>query len=451
MAGGPSLSSLLTRRLALIALAVALVNLAAVALRYASLPDELSRSALQRMQDRIAGDLRSAPLGQATPALSARFGRYPDDYAVIVLDANGNAVEAVNALLLPAEPPWPSAARHVDATLEVEDRVLRVSARDVEHPAGRLRVVVAMAEDPAGWKLGALLDELATHVGLPLVPVILLLIGANAALVQRAMRPVLAAADWARSLRPGVSNPPLPAQEQMPEEISTLAEALERMTERLDAALSAERRRSAEAAHALRTPLAALTARLDALPPGLESEVLRSDVRQLARTVQQLLSAASAEVAAPGQAEIDLAEVAGEVLARLAPFAHAQGAELALETASEPAVARVNPAAVELALVNLVENAVLHGGDQVTLVTGPGPQLRVIDNGPGLPPGEEEALFEPFKRGANARTGGTGLGLAIVRRAMTSQGGSVTAGTRPGGGAEVLIRFPGEPGRSIGN
>jgi two-component system OmpR family sensor kinase len=437
-----SLSTLLTRRLALIALGLALVNLTAVALRYASLPDELARSALQRQLDRAAEDVQHSPgPSQLSAKLRADFQTHPQDYAFAVVDARGEQIEAMNPELLPADLQWLHRSESVDATVELDGRSLRISARAIDHPRGAVRVIVVMAGDPAHWKLRALLDELATHVALPLVPVVLLLIGANAALVRRAMQPVTAAAAWARGLRPGAHNPAPPSHAAQPDEIRDLVDALARALQRLEGALSAERQRSAEAAHALRTPLAVLTARLDALPPGPTEDALRRDVRQLRRSVQQLLSVATAEAAAPGDELIDLADVAHAVVVALAPFAHAQGAALELQVHAESAQVRADPASVELALTNLVENAVLHGGGTVLVTVGPGPQLRVSDEGRGLPAGQEAAIFEPFRRGPDAAAGGAGLGLAIVRRAMASQEGAVSACNRAQGGAEFRLTF----------
>ena len=447
-----SLSALLTRRLAWIALALALVNLAAVALRYAGQPSELARSALHHQLERLVDGLgRDGASARVDPTVRRVFEAHPGAYAFVVIDARGQVLDAANPGLLPIDARWLQSGTTVDATVDRDGRPLRISAMAVERHGGRLRVAVGMAADPARWTLRALLDELATHVALPMVPVVLLLIGANAALVRRAMRPLARAAEWARGLRPGVPNPAPPVDGPVPDEIRDLVEALGRAMERIDAGLSAERRRSAEAAHALRTPLAVLAARLDALPPGPLRESLRVELRQLTRTVQQLLSAAAAETTAPGGQEVDLAAIAGAVVAQLAPFAHAHGAELSLNADARGARGCADPASVELALANLVENAILHGGKTIEVDAGPGPRLRVRDDGPGLPPGEEAAIFEPFRRGPKAAAGGAGLGLAIVQRAMASQGAVVTARSIPDGGAEFVLEFragPVDPART---
>ena len=140
-----SLSTLLTRRLALIALGLALVNLTAVALRYASLPDELARSALQRQLDRAAEDVQHSPgPSQLSAKLRADFQTHPQDYAFAVVDARGEQIEAVNPELLPADLQWLHRSETVNATVELDGRSLRISARAIEHADGPLRVIVVM-------------------------------------------------------------------------------------------------------------------------------------------------------------------------------------------------------------------------------------------------------------------------------------------------------------------
>lgn len=437
-----SLSRVLTRRLAVIALAAAAINLVAVAVRYVGMPAELARSALQREARALHAALDpDHPELQVPATWRADFRAHPQDYAYAIVDAQGTIIDSENRHWLPDLPSFATTLRTLDLEQAQDRRTLRLSVLAATHRGAQVHVVVAMAGDPAHWKLRALIDELVSHVALPMIPVVLLLLGSNAALLRRALQPVAAAAAWARALQPGASNPPAPPRDSIPEELQQLVDALERALDRLQSALAAERRRSAEAAHALRTPLAVLLARLDGLPAGAPTQTLRRDLLSLTRTVQQLLSAASADMALPGRGTVDLADVARSAITQLAPFAHAHGAELELVADPDGATARADAAAVELALSNLIENAVLHGGGDVRVQAGPGPTLAVRDRGPGLPSGAESSLFEPFQRGPDAAPGGTGLGLAIVERVMRSQEGRVEAATHPQGGAIFILHF----------
>ena len=105
-------------------------------------------------------------------------------------------------------------------------------------------------------------------------------------------------------------------------------------------------------------------------------------------------------------------------------------------------------------LDSVIENAVLYSppGSDVEVRTTP-ERIEVLDRGPCLVPGEEEAVFERFHRGRAGRQGrpGTGLGLSIARELATAWGGQVTIGNRAGGGARAVITLPQESNGSGGN
>jgi two-component system OmpR family sensor kinase len=159
--------------------------------------------------------------------------------------------------------------------------------------------------------------------------------------------------------------------------------------------------------------------------------------------VQQVLAASRTEVlTAPADAALDLRGPAEAVTAALAPFAFGKGAELSLSMPDVPFLVRANREGVELALSNLIENAVLHGGPGVIDISvGPGPTVSVRDHGSGLPEGEQAKVFEPFWRAQGAVAGGTGLGLAIVDRLQRAQGGTVTFRSPESGGSEITLTF----------
>lgn len=318
---------------------------------------------------------------------------------------------------------------------------LIVAGHEFTERTDGLRMVFVMAHDPEHLLWRAYLDEFYEHVWLPIVPLVLLLIGANTFLIRRGLAPISAAAAWARDLRPGTPTPPPEAR--MPAEIADLVQATQRSVARLAQTLEAEKRHAAEAAHALRTPVAVLVARVDALPPGETTDRLRADLSTLSRTVQQVLASSRAEVlpSADG-ARLDLRTPVEATTSALAPFAYERGVELSLHLPDTPAIACADHEAVDLALTNLIENAILHGGaGSVEIKVGPGPVAKVTDSGPGLPEDAGDKLFDPFWRAQGATPGGTGLGLAIVDRVQRAQGGTVEARNAPGGGAEFTLRW----------
>lgn len=442
---GPPLARFLARRLVLIAGFVVLLYSLAVGLYYGTDRRALDAELVAHQVERIEAELDGRTLPADAPA-RALFAMHPDAYAFALVDRDGRVLQAMNAALIP-----PGAT-----DLYADDWITRLTGpggsllvaghefADVAGGPSRdgLRLVFVMADDPARLLWRAYAGEFLEDVWLPILPLVLLLIGANTLLIRRGLAPVSAAAAWARGLRPGAPTPP-PAT-PVPAEIADLVEATQRSVASLAQALAAEKRHAAEAAHALRTPVAVMVARLDALPSGEATEKLRADLSALSRTVTQVLAASRADVlTASDRTVLDLRRPAEAVVAALAPFSYGHGVALSLDLPDHPVMARADAEAVELALTNLVENAVLHGGEgSVEISAGPGPRLTVRDHGPGLPPDQGTRIFEPFWRGPGAAPGGTGLGLAIVDRLQRAQGGRADVCNAQDGGAVFQLSFP---------
>jgi two-component system OmpR family sensor kinase len=442
MARSVPLARILTRRLALIAIAVLLINAVAVAARYGSDRRALEAEAIDREMARL-----EAALENTGPRIGDRartlYEAHADSYGFAVLAQSGAILDVANPHLIPA--PATETGIFADdwiTRVPTSDGMTIVAAHKLAAREDRLRLVFVMTDDPAGLLFHALVAEFVGHIWLPILPVVLVLIGANAFMIGRGLAPVARAAEWARGIRPGSPTPPAP-EGRIPAEIADLIDATQRSLDRLNAALAAEKRRGAETAHALRTPVAVLVARLDALPPGETTDWLRADLAALSRTVRQVLASAQADVLEISEsARADLGRIAEAVTAALAPFAYENGVELSLDLPAGPVVANAVADGVEVALSNVVENAIIHAGTgAVEIKVGPGPVVRVRDQGPGLPPGTCAKLFEPFWRGEGAAPGGTGLGLAIVDRIQRAQGGSVEARSPAGGGAEFVLSF----------
>ncbi|MFW5834788.1 MAG: sensor histidine kinase, partial [Pseudomonadota bacterium] len=211
------------------------------------------------------------------------------------------------------------------------------------------------------------------------------------------------AAAWARSIQPGRGLPALD-QPRAPAEIVDLTDTVRRSLEWLDAELAAEQRRAAEAAHALRTPVAVLVARLDELPQTAEFDSLRSDVFALSRMVTQFLSSSAADrLEILDDVRANLRTVAERVVAELFPMAAARGIDIVLSAAHGSQQVQGSADAIALALTNLIENAIHHAGSGLIEVSvGPGPVLSVRDHGSGFPEMGRDDLTEPFLRGIGA-------------------------------------------------
>lgn len=438
----PALAHILTRRLAWIALAVVVFNAVAVFAYYGLDRRALETEVIERQMSRLEEGVHGMP-PRIEPGARALFEDHPTHYAFALVDQDGHILDAENAGMIPSQATETGLfAQNWTTRLRTSEGQLLVAAHKIDDREDQLRLIFVMTGDPGRLMLSALAAEFAQHIWLPILPVALILIASNALMIRRGLEPVALAAEWARGIRPGLPAPAMPAG-SLPAEITDLVGATQRSLQRLNTALAAEKRRAAEAAHALRTPVAVLVARLDALPPGEITERLRADLAALARTVNQVLASARAEALnVADDMRTDLGRVAGSVTAALAPFAYGRGMDLSLRVAEAPVVAIADADGVEVALSNLVENAILHAGrGHIEISVGPGPQIRVRDEGPGLPPGGGRRLFEPFWRGADAPAGGSGLGLAIVDRLQQAQGGYVSARSHQGGGAEFVLSF----------
>jgi two-component system, OmpR family, sensor histidine kinase KdpD len=202
--------------------------------------------------------------------------------------------------------------------------------------------------------------------------------------------------------------------------------------------------------HDLRSPLTAILASADALAsPTLAlkdddrlalAETIRGEAARLDRVVEQLLDLSRLEAGAaePHRELWHVDELVSQSLTGLGAEADRVRVEIAPNT---PPV-EVDAAQVERVLANLIDNALHYSpaGSGVLVRAEPGAtelRLHVVDHGPGLPPDEREALFQPFRRGLAAQRG-SGLGLSIARGFAEANGGRVWAQDDPAGGHLVL-------------
>ncbi len=209
--------------------------------------------------------------------------------------------------------------------------------------------------------------------------------------------------------------------------------------------------------HDLRTPLAVVRMYAETLAAGRVADpaearefasVAAREAARLTDLVGQALDLS--RVAAPGgppaRRPLDLAALAREVAALHRPLLERAGLRLEVR-APGPLPVVGDSASLRGALSNLLENAARHaasGGSVEVEAARDGTMaaLRVLDRGPGVPPGMEERMFERFVRGPGAAGPGAGLGLALVREAAEAHGGAAAASGREGGGAVLVMRVP---------
>ena len=252
---------------------------------------------------------------------------------------------------------------------------------------------------------------------------------------------------------------PLPLASHPPE-LHLLVGAINDLMARLGNALALQRHFLADAAHELRTPIAALRLQLQLLERAGEPEQRKEALAELSagisraqHLVEQLLQLSRLGPEAPAlrRETLSLANLAREAVAQFSARAEQRGIDLGAVIAPVPDIGG-DIQQLTILLNNLVDNALRHtpqGGrvDVAALVDAGQPVLQVTDNGPGIAPSERQRVFDRFYRtaaesGTGAGTGGSGLGLAIVKAVAERHSATVTLDDAPSGGLRVTVRFP---------
>jgi two-component system, OmpR family, sensor kinase len=311
-------------------------------------------------------------------------------------------------------------------------------------PEGSTRLVVVTADIVGGARLlgHAAVGFLVGALVVAAVVVLAAWFGTRAAL-----RPVDRMRTAAAALPPG-ERLPVP---QPRDELRALAEEINLLLARRDEAVARLERFTGDAAHELRSPVAAIRAQAEVAvahpDPELTDETLRAiadEATRLSTMLSDLLALARADAGQrPPPERVDLVTAAAAAIAR----AGGTGLdEPVLElVAPTPAHVGASPSEVALVLDNLIANARRYARSLVrvsVLPAGRAVRLLVEDDGPGMPEADRRRVFDRFVRLSPEAGGGAGLGLALVAALVEGRGGSVTAGATPAGGARLEVRWP---------
>lgn len=244
-----------------------------------------------------------------------------------------------------------------------------------------------------------------------------------------------------------------PVQVEVPEEIQPVVTEVNELLQRLEHSLSAQRNFVSDAAHQLRTPIAALQAQVEAVvaefpaDAGARLEGIRIAAQRLSHLVAQMLSLARAEPSlAQTRTEIPLVELVHQAAENWLPQAIARGIDLGFEL--QATHVQGNALLLQELLGNLIDNALRYAPEGGTVTVGCGEDadgawLRIEDNGRGVPESEREKIFERFHQSPGSLLDGNGLGLAIVRQIARQHGAEVRVSTSHRlGGAQFEVRLP---------
>ncbi|MFF0517550.1 sensor histidine kinase [Actinomadura nitritigenes] len=238
------------------------------------------------------------------------------------------------------------------------------------------------------------------------------------------------------------------------DEIARLSRSFNAMTGALAASRERQQQLIADAGHELRTPLTSLRTNIDLLlraeatgrdlPAAARHNLLvsvKAQMHELSSLVGDLLELARPDEAEPVQETVALHDVVDRAVER----ARLRGPGLTVRADTEPWYVQGDPASLERAVVNLLDNAVKFSPPAGTVtVRLAGGELTVRDHGPGIPAADLPHVFERFWRSPSARSlPGSGLGLSIVARVVAETGGSVDLEPAEGGGALARVRLPG--------
>lgn len=278
-------------------------------------------------------------------------------------------------------------------------------------------------------------------------------IAASWFVTRRLVRPIRSMTEAARSF--GAGDREVRVAGDAPGELGDLANAFNDMADAVVRSDTERRNLTADVAHELRTPLAALQAGLEELRDGLIEPTpaglagLHDQSLRLGRVVADLAELSAVETAALSLdlAPVDLAALAADALSRAEPQLRAAGLATELESVG-PVWVRADADRLHQAVGNLLANTARYcrKGDTVTLralTDGGDAVLTVADTGPGIPADELPHIFDRLWRGRAAeQIAGSGIGLALVREIVTSHGGTVHAASAPGEGTAISVHLP---------
>ncbi|QNH11408.1 sensor histidine kinase [Xanthomonas sp. SI] len=367
-----------------------------------------------------------------------------------VFDARGRTITGYDDLpKAPSLPRASTAPRLFDAFYSGEQVRFAVVARRVSSAAAQDEVWVQVGQTRRARE--ALAQDVVLHALVAIAVLSLLSLALVWLGVYRALRPLHRIERDLSRREPSELKPLAVAA---PQEMHQMVAALNRFMARLASSNETLRAFMAEAAHQMRTPLAALRAQAqlaldDDDPRDMRRslEAIERNATHMSRLLNQLLSDASVIHRANLQryASVDLAEVVHQALHEALPQSQPRP-RVQLAIASEPAMVRGDALLLREAIKNLIDNAGKYGGDgalQVALTCEARDcVVTVADHGPGIAAADAERVFERFARGEGAAAGGAGLGLAIVKRVVDSHGGRIDLANRVGGGLIASLRLP---------
>lgn len=288
-------------------------------------------------------------------------------------------------------------------------------------------------------------QNLALSNVLPLLIALPLLMLAVSAAIHLGLRPLVRLEQPIRLMAPEHIHPL--DDQQAPKEVAGLVQAVNSLLKRLNQTLERERWFSANAAHELRTPLAALRLNLEkaCADKPEQFENLIQSVDRMTYLVEQMLLLSRVDSGIGFRPEYhNLSEIVEQSIADVAPLALKKQIEPVLEDEVGQAIVCCHSALINTLMRTLLANAIQYSPKNTIIIThiapvGDGYRISICDQGPGIPPEERERALSRFVRLDQRLVGGAGLGLAIAQRIAELHGGQLTLLGRKDGDSGLCV------------
>ncbi len=477
------LSRILAIRMAAVSLSLSLLLTAAFFIYYLTNTARLREATLRRNIGAIAAALNAG----INPATLPLYRNHPGAYGFRVFDRRALAsrhilAEAYTRFLPPVQ--------HLDTRkgddgdkdgdlfavgTDLFDGFRRFTPHGASVPGGHEvsllihRVVLSghkywiqadMIGDPAWIGLDVIAAQLFNHVFFPLLLIVPALTLAMFLATRDALRPLRRLSAEANEIASQVARgqPLTPVSNRdMAREFAEVAATTNAMLAKLENSLQLQKQFASDAAHELRTPLAVLLLEVSQLPPSTLRDRIKADLEELGGLVGELLRFAQAEdVFSRELNEIDVVAAARKVCEEAVPQAIAARHMIEFSAATQPLIVAGNATLIEIAIRNLVENAIKYSPADTTVSVSveAGPRVIVEDQGLGIPEAQHAAAFDRYWRADNRQGTGAGVGLALTRRIAQLHDGQILIEARPRGGTKMvlsLVRGENPRARSIAN
>lgn len=256
--------------------------------------------------------------------------------------------------------------------------------------------------------------------------------------MRNQIRPLRAMVEWVDAFGKGRAVMPIKPAGSL--EIRRLSLAFNDMRERIQRQITQRTEMLAGISHDLKTPLTRMELQLAMMPPGEDIQMLREDVKEMEKMVEEYLAFARGEESET-PTPINVIALLEEIISRNG------SPNITFQHTDEVFQVQLRPLAIKRALKNLLSNGLRYGTHVWITLYGSKKNLTVLfdDDGPGIPANRREDVFRPFVRldtSRNSQTGGYGLGLSITRDIITAHGGTIFLQDSPRGGLQVVVNLP---------